>query len=254
MEYTVQKLAKLSGVTPRTLRYYDQIGLLHPCRISSNGYRIYNSQQLNRLQQILLYRELDLPLEEIAALLDAAGTDPLAVLEQHRQNLLAKRDRLDAVIATVEHTILEQEGGPPMSDQAKFEAFKQGLIDQNEKKYGKEIREKYGEATVDATNKKLQGMTPEQYARQQTLAQQIHTQLAAAFLSGDPAGAQAKELVRLHKDWLRLHWHSYSAEAHKNLAQMYVDDPRFSAYYDPEQSGKTAFLRDAIHLHADTVE
>ena len=236
------------------MRYYDQIALLRPCRISSSGYRIYGPEQVNRLQQVLLYRELDLPLEEIASLLDANAADPLAVLARHKENLLAKRSRLDAIIATVENTILEQKGGPVMRDQEKFEALKQGMVDENEKKYGKEIREKYGDAAIDASNQKLLAMTSEQSAQQQLLAQQILTQLTAALVEGNPAGESAKELTRLHKEWLCLHWRTYSAEAHKSLAQMYVDDPRFSAYYDPEQTGKTVFLRDAIHAHANAIE
>jgi DNA-binding transcriptional MerR regulator len=249
MEYTVQKLGLLAGVSTRTLRYYDEIGILKPARISSSGYRIYGQSEVDRLQQILFYRELGVGLEEIKDLVTSLTFDPGLALREHRERLLEKRKQLDLLIANVEMTLAQREGNPTMSDKQKFEGFKQKLIDDNEKKYGKEIRAKYGDEQIDKANMKFKGMTEEQSAEVEQLGKNIHATLAQAFATGDPAGELAQKAADLHRQWLTFYWDSYSKEAHAGLAQMYVDDERFTAYYDKDQPGVAAFLRDAVVIY-----
>jgi DNA-binding transcriptional MerR regulator len=249
MEYTVQKLAKLAGVSARTMRYYDEIGILKPARINSSGYRIYGQAEVDRLQQILFYRELGVSLESIREIITAPSFDEVKALREHRSKLLEKREQLDLLIANLDKTIASKEGKIKMSDQEKFEAFKQKMIDDNEKKYGKEIREKYGDETIDKSNRKLKTMSQEQYAESIRLEREVKETLNAAFKTGDPAGPLAQKAADLHRQWLSLHWDSYSKEAHAGLAQMYVDDERFTAYYDKEQPGTALFLRDAVFIY-----
>jgi len=249
MEYTVQKLGQLAGVSTRTLRYYDEIGILKPARISSSGYRIYGRSEVDKLQQILFYRELGVSLDGIKAIVSDPEFDGARALHAHREQLLDKRKQLDLLIANVERTIAAQEGRTKMSDQDKFEGFKQKLVADNEAKYGKEIREKYGEAQVEASNRKLMNMTQEQHDEATRLSEELTAALAEAFNTGDPAGEAAQRAADLHKRWLMHFWSEYSPEAHAGLAQMYVDDERFTAYYDKEQPGTAAFLRDAIHVY-----
>ncbi|MDF2682992.1 MAG: MerR family transcriptional regulator [Brevibacillus sp.] len=246
MEYTVQKLGLLAGVSTRTLRYYDEIGILKPARINSSGYRIYGQPEVDRLQQILFYRELGVSLEEIKEIITSPTFDADQALREHRIKLLEKREQLDALIANVDRTLAQREGTEKMSDQQKFEGFKQKLIDDNEKLYGEEIRAKYGDEQVNQSNQKIKGMTAEEHARLEQLAATIHETLAKAFETGDPAGELAQKAVALHREWLCFYWAEYSKEAHIGLAQMYVDDPRFTAYYDKDQPGVAAFLRDAV--------
>jgi DNA-binding transcriptional MerR regulator len=249
MEYTIQKLASLASVSTRTLRYYDEIGILKPARINSSGYRIYGQEEVNRLQQILFYRELGVGLDSIKEIVTAPTFDGAKALREHREKLLEKKEQLDLLIANVDKTIALTEGRITMSNKEKFEGFKKKLIEDNEKKYGKEIREKYGKDTVEASNAKVMNMTQEQYEEVTALAEQIHTTLAEAFKTGDPAGELAQKAAHLHKQWLTYYWKEYSKEAHAGLAQMYVDDERFTAYYDKEQPGTAVFLRDAIHIY-----
>lgn len=246
MEYTVQKLGKLSGVSTRTLRYYDEIGLLKPARISSSGYRIYGGPEVDRLQQILFYRELGFPLEAIREVLSSPGFDRESALRIHWNNLLERKAQLDTLIATVEKTIALSEGRITMTDSEKFEGFKQKLIDDNEKEYGKEVREKYGNEAVDASNRKLMGMTPADHAAFTRLTEELTATLAEAVETRDPHSPLAQKAAALHKDWLMFHWSQYSPEAHAGLARMYVDDARFKAHYDSEKPGTAEFLRDAI--------
>lgn len=254
MEYTVQKLAKLAGVSARTLRFYDEIGLLRPARISASGYRIYGEKEVDALQQILFYRALGLELGMIAALTQAPDFDRLAALRSHLTALEGKRAQLDRLINTVAKTIAKEEGSVTMTDQEKFEGLKQALIDENERQYGEEIREKYGAETVEASNKKMKNMSKAQFDAMQQTAQEILDKLAQAVQAGlAPDSEAGKEIALLHKRWLGSTWPAYSKEAHLGLAQMYLEDARFTAYYDGDLPGRAQFLHDAVHAWADAL-
>lgn len=249
MECTVQKLAKLAGVSTRTLRYYDEIGILKPARINSSGYRIYGQSEVDKLQQILFYRELGVSLENIKDIVTSPSFDGAAALREHHAKLLEKRDQLDLLIANVEKTIEAAEGRVKMTDKEKFEGFKQKMIDDNEKKYGKEIREKYGDDKINNSNKKIKAMTEEQYAEVEKLNKDVLSTLKEAFATGDPSGDLAQKAADLHGQWLSFFWDSYTKEAHAGIAQMYVGDERFKAYYDKDQPGTAEFLRDAVLIY-----
>lgn len=245
MEYTVAQLAEMAGVSRRTLRYYDQIGLLHPQR-AQNGYRYYTAREADRLQQVLFYRALGLPLEEIGAVLDSPGFDRLAALQSHLEKLTQKRRQIDTLIHNAQMSIRHLKGEIEMSDKEKFEGFKSRMIEQNEAKYGEEIREKYGDETVDASNRKLKNMTQQEYDQQEALSLELNEALRQALETGDPAGEKAWQAAALHKKWLLFYWDAYTPEAHRGLGQMYVDDERFKAYYEKIAPGAAEFLRDAI--------
>lgn len=249
MEYTVQKLAKIAGISSRTLRYYDEIEILKPARINSSGYRVYGEAEVNRLQQILFYRELGVGLSAIKEIVTSSSFDGLKALREHREKLLEKRMQIELLIANVDKTIALTEGRIEMSDKEKFEGFKERLIEDNEKKYGEEIRSKYGDDAVNASNKKIKGMTEEQYSQWKLLEESVIEVLKEAYASGDPAGELGQKAADLHRQWLSYTWNKYSKEAHAGLANMYVEDQRFKSYYDKEQPGLAEFLRDAILIY-----
>lgn len=252
MEYTVQKLGQLAGVSTRTLRYYDEIGILKPARINTSGYRIYGRNEVDRLQQILFYRELGVGLDRIKQIVTAPDFDSVQALKQHRQGLLERRQQLDRLIANVDSSIALYEGGIPMRDADKFSGFKQKIVDDNEQQHGKEVREKYGDAVIDKANAKLMGLSEHDYATLTQLAKDVKATLAQAMETGDPTSDLAQKAAQLHKQWLMYYWSDYSAEAHAGLAQMYIDDDRFRAYYDDEKAGSAQFLRDAIRIFTNT--
>ncbi|MEW9096442.1 MAG: MerR family transcriptional regulator [Clostridiaceae bacterium] len=254
MEYTVQKLGRLAGISTRALRYYDEIGILKPARINSSGYRIYGQREVDRLQQILFYRELGVSLDNIKNIMTSPTFDKMIALKEHREKLLEKREQLDLLIANVNKSIALTEGRIEMSDKEKFEGFKQKMINDNEEKYGKEIREKYGNNTVEKSNAKLMNMTEEEYDKVTSLAEEVISTLEEAFKTGDPASDIAQRAADLHKQWLTFYWSDYSKEAHAGVAQMYVADERFTAYYDKKQPGTAAFLRDAILIYTGMKE
>jgi DNA-binding transcriptional MerR regulator len=249
MEYTVNKLSKLSGVSARTLRYYDEIGLLAPLRVAESGYRVYGVKELEALRQILFFKELGFPLEEIKNLTQAPDFDSLQAFSNHLSALQQKRERLDALINNVQKTIAAMKGEITMTDAEKFEGLKQSLIDENERKYGKEIKEKYGEKAVKDSNAKLMGMTKEQYDEGERLRIECEEALKSAFETKDPTGEQAQKACDLHRKWLCFYSPDYSKEFHKNLGEMYVADERFRAYYDKIAEGCAEFLRDALKVY-----
>lgn len=251
MEYTIQKLAAMAGVSTRTLRYYDEIGLLKPARINSSGYRIYGQAEVDKLQQILFYRELEVGLEQIKDIINAPDFDVLKALREHLDKLLVKRKKVETLISTVEKTIAEKEGRIVMSDKEKFEGFKQKLIEENEKKYGKEAREKYGDEAVERSNQQFRNMSEEEYKKLINLEKEIKDILAEAMKEGDPASSLAQKAAQLHREWISFCWGTYDKEAHRGIAQMYVDDERFTAYYDDKQPGTARFLRDAIFIYTE---
>ena len=248
MEYSINELAKIAGISTRTLRYYDQIGLLTPTRGYDNGYRIYGQNEVDCLQHILFYREMGVSLEDIKKILLHEDFDRVAALEAHLEALHAKHRQLDVLIANVEKSIMAMamKGGIKMNDNEKFDGFVERLIAGNESEYGEEIRAKHGDAAVDASNDKLRGINAMQFAQIQELEKQLNAALVAAYAQGDPTSELAQKTYGLHKRWLCAYWPEYSKEAHMGVVQMYVDDTRFTAYYDKIALGSAIFLRDAV--------
>ena len=149
MEYSIQALSRLSGVTTRTLRWYDEIGLLKPSRVAESGYRYYGPAEVDRLQDILYYRALGVELARIKRCLDDPSFDRLAALRSHLTALEAERARLEGLIRSVRQTIGAEERKEIMDDKQKFEAFKQRVVDWHQETYGAEARGRYGDAGVD---------------------------------------------------------------------------------------------------------
>jgi len=251
MEYTVHKLSQIAGISERTLRYYDQIGLLKPYKINSSGYRIYSMNEVDILQQILFYKELGVDLDNIKNILTNPKFDVTVSLKEHLVKLEENKNKLDVLINNVKNTILSKEGEIIMSDKQKFEGFKTKIIEDNEEKYGSEIREKYGDDAINKSNKKVKNMTKEDQEKIEKLAIEVNETLKLAFEQGDPTSELAMKACKLHREWLMFYWSGYTKEAHKGLGQMYVDDERFKKYYEKIAVGCTEFFRDAINYYVD---
>jgi len=241
----------MSGISARTLRYYDEIDLLKPKRVASSNYRFYGQEQIDTLQQILFFRELDFSLEEIKAILSSPDFDREKAFADHLAALLEKRERLDRLIANVTNSLMAMRGELAMSNEEKFKGFKQSLIDENEQKYGAEIRAKYGETEVDESNANLMGLTQEQYDESERLRIELEKALKAAFEEGDPAGPLANEACDLHRQWLSIFYPQYNKDYHRALGEMYVADERFKANYEKLAVGCTEFFRNAINAYCN---
>lgn len=247
MEYSIHDLSKLSGVSTRTLRWYDEIDLLKPGRVADSGYRYYGPAQVDRLQAILTYRALGVELARIRDCLDAPSFDRLALLRQHLTALYAQKARLESMIGSVEQTIRREERKEPMKDEAKFAALKEQVVTENEAAYGQEARKRYGNQAVDTANKTLLGMTAAQYETWTALDAELRQRLENAVDAGhSPASEEGKALCELHRRWLTMTDKTLTAAKQKGIAELYVLDDRFTAYYDRKVPGCAQFLRDAV--------
>lgn len=249
MEYTTQSLSKLAKVSARTLRYYDEIGLLKPSRKSSNGYRIYGQVEVDKLQQILFYKSMGMELDTIKALTENPVFDAVKVMEAHLEDLKEQQHKLESLIDYVNNTIMYMKEEKQMSDKEKFEIYKEEIITNNEEKYGAEVREKYGNETVDFSNMQIKDATKEQLEYVENLSLQINKTLKAAVESGDPTGEAAQKACALHQEWIKFFWKSYSPQAHLGLCQMYLADERFYSYYEKVAPKAADFLYEAMKIY-----
>lgn len=247
MEYSIQQLSHLSGVTTRTLRWYDEIDLLKPSRVAESGYRYYSEAEVDRLQDILYYRALGVELAQIKECLDNPSFDRLAALRSHLTALETEQRRLQALIRSVKDTIRAQERNEIMSDAQKFEAFKERVVAHNEQTYGAEMRAQYGDEQVDAAHAAVMGLTQAQYEAWSSLGQEIQKRLEDAAQAGlSPQSEQGQAITDLHRRWLTITGNRYDPAKHRGIAELYVTDERFTAYYDRQVPGCARFLRDAV--------
>ncbi|MFE1312617.1 MerR family transcriptional regulator [Streptomyces sp. NPDC058755] len=245
MAWSIADVARMSGVTSRTLRHYDEIGLLAPAYIGSNGHRYYEQAGLLRLQQILLMRELGLGLREIAAVLERQ-VDQVAALREHQRRLLAERDRLEVLARTIAE--LEEDEETP--DMGKFSRPENMFIGFDTARYESPAREQwpdqaqqsaqFADTLTEAEMERLQGEATAAMVRMAEFMQ-------AATPVTDPA-VQAE--VDAHHQGICRMW-TPDAAAFKALGQSYVDDAQWRAAYDRIAAGLAAYQRDAMVAHAD---
>lgn len=241
-ELSIQAVTKVAGVTSRTLRHYDAVGLLPPSRTGANGMRFYDKEALVRLQRILLLRELGLGLEEIARVLDREQ-DEATALRAHLGWLEAERARVERQIAAVRRTVEALEGGGGIVAQEMFDGF-------DHTRYKDEVVERWGEETYEENARWWTSLDDEGRRR----FQQEAAELAAAWSAGaaaglDPAGAEAQALAQRHVDWLAGIPGSPAAKGVDKgyllaLADMYVADPRFAASYGGETGA--SWVREVV--------
>lgn len=249
MTWSIAEVARMSGVTSRTLRHYDQIGLLAPDHVGTNGYRYYEVDQLLRLQQILILRRLDLGLPQIAEVLGGQA-DQVEALRGHLRQLLAEQDRLGTIIATVTRTISELEttqGGPAMAAINRPENLFRGF---DAAHYGAEARERWPR-NYDKAQKVTAALTPEDTERIQREGTAAIIRMAEFMVAGVPADDPAvlNEVDQQYR-WVCNFW-TPDAAAYRGLGQMYVDDERFKVNYERITPGLAEYQRDAMAAYAD---
>lgn len=240
--WSIAEVARLSNVSSRTLRHYHQLGILDPAYTGHNGYRYYGQQQLLRLQRILLLRELGLGLEAIAEVL-AGQTSQLEALAVHREWLLAERDRLGRMAATVDATMTALRQGDTMSAEEIFKDF-----DNNP--YEDEARQRWGDQAVEDSKARHAAMSDAAKKAFMQEAQDINEELARCFDAGLKADApEVQAAVDRHYKWVCASW-TPDAESYVGLGRMYVDDPRFTAFYDRNRAGLAPYLFEGIKAYA----
>ncbi|OEU85096.1 MerR family transcriptional regulator [Streptomyces oceani] len=248
MTWSIAEVARMSGVTSRTLRHYDEIGLLPPAGHASSGHRLYGEAELLRLQQILLLRELDLGLREIAGILGRQA-DRTAVLREHHRRLLAERDRLDTLARTVGRTIdaLESERSSSMTRITEPENLFEGF---DFSAHEAEAERKWPEEAAQA-QRYADTLTAEDWERMRRETTEQLVRMARLMAAGRPADdAAVQEEVDAHYRAIRRSW-TPSAAAFVNLARTYVDDPQWRSAYDTVAQGLAEYQRDAMTVYAE---
>jgi DNA-binding transcriptional MerR regulator len=240
MAYTVKQLANLAGVSRRTLHYYDEVGLLRPATHKENGYRQYGEGEVLRLQQILFYRELGLNLGEIREILEHPDFDLLQALESHRSALLARVDRLQRLIETVDKTILHVRGEIEMDD---LEFYK-GFDEEKQKRYEQEARERYGDEAM-AKTKDWNAYTPAQKNAILAEGHEINMGIVANMDKGYDSPEVQYWIGRWHNA-INTHFYECSLEVFEALGHGYNQDNEFTKFYENIHPGLAAFMEQAM--------
>lgn len=240
----IKSITKMTGLTSKTLRHWEAVGLLGPQR-DENDYRLYSDKDLSRIFYIMSLREFDLPLERIKAILSEELNEK-EVLQQHLQRLNKRISHLEEL---AEHLLLKLDKGDYQMNETDFELLKSKQLEENEEKYGKEIRQKWGDARVEQSYKKYAQADQEKIKYWKESHDQVVQMLEKAYETQDDA--LADQAILLHKEILELFWpeDSISPEAHINLGQMYVEDERFRANYNQKHEQLPEYFLQAIQNH-----
>lgn len=249
MKYTVHELAKLAGVTTRTLHYYDEIGLLKPSFIESNGYRFYEDKELVKLQQILFFRELEFSLEDIVKIVDSPKFEAKAALHEQKKLLEMKKTKIENLIKTITKTLDYMKGGGIMKNDDLFNGFSDDQMDE----YKEEAKKRWGHTQAYKQSvERTKNWTKDDYRRIKEAGVALAKELASA-MELDIKSDEVQSLIGKHHQGIET-FYDCSYEMYRGLSNMYVEDPRFTAYYDKFKPGLAKWLQKAIHYYCDMHE
>jgi MerR family transcriptional regulator, thiopeptide resistance regulator len=248
MSWTVGELARLAGVTVRTLHHYDRIGLVRPSERTSAGYRSYDVRDLDRLQQVLFYRELGFPLDEVATLLDDPDADPAAHLRRQHRLLRERLERTRAMVAAVEKEMEARQMGISLTPEERFEVFGDGFSEE----YQAEAEERWGDTEAWAqSQRRTSAYTKDDWVRIKAEGEDVERRLAAALADGVPAdSAAAMDLAEEHRQQISRNFYDCPPEMHAGLGRMYVEDERFTAHYEQIAPGLAQYVSAAVQANA----
>ncbi|MBK8617377.1 MAG: MerR family transcriptional regulator [Anaerolineales bacterium] len=241
--FTVKQLSKMAGVTPRTLHHYDDIGLLKPSHVGDNGYRYYGEESMLKLQQILFYRELGFPLEDIKQIMGRRDFDVLSALETHKESLSRQMERTKRLLVTVDNTIQHLKGEKIMSQSDLFEGFSE----EEQEKYAQEAEKLYDPETVRESNRKWKAYSAGKKEAILAEGKLVYQDMIAAM----PKGASSAEVQAIVERW-RKHMDYFwtpNLEQLIALASGYNDDPKFKANFDKMHPQLAAFMLEAVTVY-----
>lgn len=248
MKYKISELAKLAGISTRTLRYYDEIGILKPVREADSNYRYYNDDDIDKLQQILLLTSIGMPLDQVKQHIDSISTEErIILLDNHLILMNQKQKQIQMLIKTIQKTIKSLKGEIHMNNQEKFEGLKEKLIIENDNLYKTEVIKNWGIDAYEKSRKQFKNMTNSEFDYFNELQAQI---IDILLKIKDTNDEKLRETVALlHKEWISMAWGFYNKDAHLNVVDMYVLDDRFKSYYDTHGKGLAKILRDSVHKY-----
>lgn len=248
-ELRVGAVARMSGVSVRTLHHYDELGLLPASGRSESGYRLYTSADLQRLRRILFYRELDFGLEEIARILDAPDADADDHLRRQHRLLRERQARTRALLDALEHEMEARDMGISLTPEEQLEVFGTDQIEQHQQ----EAHERWGDTDAwKESQRRTAAYTKEDWVRIKAEAEANIERFAAALAAGEPAdGAVARAIAEEHRQHLNTWFYACTPQMHRQIAAMFVADPRYTRTWDRYGEGFSQYVHDAIVANAD---
>lgn len=256
MSYKVKMVSDMVGVSVRTLHHYDDIGLLKPKSVTEAGYRLYEEEDIQRLQQILFFKELDFDLQEIKKILDNPNFDRERALKLHRTLLLEKKKRIEKIIESVDKTIESIEGGIEMSKKDMFSGFDMSEIEKHKEKYAEEAKQKYG--ATDAykeSERRTSKYTKEDWARITKNQENIYRGLAELMSMGRmPSDSDVQDFVGKARQHITDNFYNCTPEIFRGLGEMYIADQRFTENIDKFKTGLAGFLSEGIKYYCDNLK
>lgn len=251
MSYKVKEISKIAGVSVRTLHHYDDIGLLSPAFVTSAGYRYYSDEDLERLQQILYFKELDFSLQAIKNILDTPGFDKKKALYTHKELLIEKMQRVKKLIASVEKTIGVLENGLEISKKEMFDGFDMKAIEKHKKKYSELTKERYGSTeSYKESVKKTSKYSKENWASIHAESEAINYKILENMHKG-PKDPLVQALIAKLRQHITDNYYNCTLEIFRDLGDLYVEDEHFRKNIDKAQTGYSEFLREAMHYYCD---
>lgn len=251
--YKVKQVAELAGVSVRTLHHYDEIGLLQPA-VGPNGYRLYSEGDFVKLQQVLFFKELDFSLDEIKKIVNNPSFDREDTLQKHKRLLEVKKERLEKIIQTVDDTLHAIKGGTEMSKEKMFDSFNMKEIEDHQKKYEKETKERWGETDAyKESNRRTKNYTEDDWRKIHTRSGEISQMFIVAMELG-PESAEAQAACEAHRRHMTESFYTVTLEIYRGLAEMYVADERFTKNIDKAKDGLASFMREAMIIYCDREE
>lgn len=252
ISYTVNKLAKLAGVSVRTLHYYDEVGLLKPSAIQKNGYRVYEERELLRLQQILFFRELDFPVGEIKRIMSSPAFNMRQALRDQRAMIELKKKRLSGLIKTIDKTLQKLENEKSMDDKDMKEIY-DTFGEDTVKKYAEEVKQRWGRTEAYKQSMERYVKTTKADLEKYKQDADIFMKKVAVTMDKGATSPEFQELIAEHFKSLGT-WYEPNFEMYRGLAKMYVDDPRFTAYYEKYRPGLAKVFSKAMLYFANQNE
>lgn len=253
MPYMIGELAELAGVSVRTLHHYDSIGLLKPTSVSPAGYRYYTDCDVERLQQILFFKEMDFSLKETAEIINKPDFDKIKALKAHKELLCKKRKRIEALIASVEKNIDSAEGEIRMDKKEMFKAFDMSDIEKHKAKYAQETKLKYGETNAyKQSQERTSKYSKDDWAKVMNTANEIFEKIASLMDKGHD-NTDVQQAISQWRQHITESFYDCTPEIFRGLGQLYVCDERFSDNIDKIKPGLSEFLSKAIEIYCDNL-
>lgn len=251
MSYKIKEIAEIAGVSIRTLHHYDQIGLLKPETYSHKGYRLYSESDIEKLQQVLFFKELGFSLKETIEIINDGSFDKKKALKTHKKLLLKKKKRLDEIISSIDKTIESIEGDKKMEKKEMFKVFNMDEIKKHQEKYSNEIKQKYGKSDAfKECDKKTASYNKDKWEKIMIEASGIFQKIAT-YMDKSPNDKEVQLAIELWRQHITDNFYNCTLEIFRGLGDLYVADKQFTMNIDKIKPGLANFLKEVIHIYCN---